>query len=88
MEAKIYFAVKMICALVVFYRLWIFLFCHKIYGLWDKLHNWARIARVDYGSTERNEWLKKPSVKGVRKYTVRICLQISINQSKQKRLIR
>ena len=46
MEANIYFAVKVICALVVFYRLWIFLFCRKIYGLWDKLHNWARIARV------------------------------------------
>ena len=46
MEAKIYFAVKVVCALVVFYRLWVFLFCRKIYGLWDKLHNWARIARV------------------------------------------
>lgn len=46
MEAKIYFAVKVICALFVFYHLWIFLFCRKIYGLWNKLHNWARIARV------------------------------------------
>ena len=46
MEAKIYFAVKVVCGLVVFYRLWVFLFCRKIYGLWDKLHNWARIARV------------------------------------------
>ena len=46
MEAKIYFAVKVVCALVVFYRLWVFLFCRKMYGLWDKLHNWARIARV------------------------------------------
>ena len=46
MEANIYFAVKVVCALVVFYRLWVFLFCRKIYGLWDKLHNWARIARV------------------------------------------
>lgn len=46
MEAKIYFAVKVACAFVVFYRLWVFLFCRKIYGLWDKLHNWARMARV------------------------------------------
>ena len=46
MEAKIYFAVKVVCALFVFYHLWVFLFCRKIYGLWDKLHNWARIARV------------------------------------------
>lgn len=46
MEAKIYFAVKALCALFVFYHLWVFLFCRKIYGLWDKLHNWARIARV------------------------------------------
>ena len=46
MEAKIYFAVKVACAFVVFYRLWVFLFCRKIYGLWDKLHNWARIARI------------------------------------------
>jgi hypothetical protein len=46
MEAKMYFAVKVLCALVVFYRLWVFLFYRKIYGLWDKLHNWARMARV------------------------------------------
>lgn len=46
MEAKIYFAVKVVCTLFVFYHLWVFLFCRKIYGLWDKLHNWARIARV------------------------------------------
>lgn len=46
MEVKIYFAVKVVCALFVFYHLWVFLFCRKIYGLWDKLHNWARKARV------------------------------------------
>lgn len=46
MEAKIYFAVKVVCALFAFYHLWVFLSCRKIYGLWDKLHNWARIARV------------------------------------------
>ena len=46
MEAKIYFVVKVLCALFIFYHLWVFLFCRKIYGLWDKLHNWARIARV------------------------------------------
>ena len=46
MEAKIYFAVKVVCALFVFYHLWVFLFCRKIYGLWDKLYHWARIARV------------------------------------------
>lgn len=42
MEAKIYFVVKVLCALFIFYHLWVFLFCRKIYGLWDKLHNWAR----------------------------------------------
>lgn len=46
MEAKIYFAVKVTFAFVVFYHLWVFLFCRKIYGLWDKLHNWACITRV------------------------------------------
>ena len=46
MEVKIYFAVKVLCALFIFYHLWVFLFCRKIYGLWDKLHNWARITRV------------------------------------------
>ena len=46
MEVKIYFAVKVLCALFVFYHLWVFLFFRKIYGLWDKLHNWARITRV------------------------------------------
>ncbi len=46
MEAKIYFAIKVVCALFIFYHLWVFLFCRKIYGLWDKLYNWARITRV------------------------------------------
>ena len=46
MEVKLYFAVKVLCALFVFYHLWVFLFFRKIYGLWDKLHNWARITRV------------------------------------------
>ena len=46
MEVKIYFAVKVVCALFVLYHLWVFLFCRRIYGLWEELHNWARIARV------------------------------------------
>ena len=59
MEAKIYFAVKVVCALVVFYRLWVFLFCRKIYGLWDKLHNWARIARVGLWKYRKNLMAEK-----------------------------
>ena len=59
MEAKIYFAVKVVCALVVFYRLWVFLFCRKIYGLWDKLHNWARIARVGFWKYRKKRMAEK-----------------------------
>ena len=59
MEAKIYFAVKVVCALVVFYRLWVFLFCRKMYGLWDKLHNWARIARVRFWKYRKKRMAEK-----------------------------
>ena len=59
MEAKMYFAVKVLCALVVFYRLWVFLFCRKIYGLWDKLHNWARMARVRLWKYRKKQMAEK-----------------------------
>lgn len=46
METKIYLTVKVAATIYLFYRLWIFLFCRKVYGLWDKLHVQARITRV------------------------------------------
>ena len=81
MEVKIYFAVKVLCALFVFYHLWVFLFFRKIYGLWDKLHNWARITRVRLWKYRKKRMAEK--AKRERKYTVRICLRKSLNQSKQ-----
>lgn len=46
METKIYLAVRVAAVTYLFYRLWIFLFCRKIYGLWDKLYHLARMARI------------------------------------------
>ena len=88
MEVKIYFAVKVLCALFVFYHLWVFLFCRKIYGLWDKLHNWARITRVRLWKYRKKRIAEKAKRERRRKYTVRICLLISLSQSKQKHLRR
>ena len=84
MEAKIYLAVKVICTLFVFYHLWVFLFCRKIYGLWDKLHNWARIARVRLWKYRKTRMAEKAKREGVRKSMVKICQQISQSQSKQR----
>lgn len=46
MEAKIYLTVRIAATIYLFYRLWVLLFCRKMYGLWDRLHCLARIARV------------------------------------------
>ncbi len=46
MEATIYLTVKIVCAIFIFYHLWIFIFGKKVFGVWDKLYRWARIARV------------------------------------------
>lgn len=36
-SAWIYFSVKVICVLYLLYRLWIILFCYRLFGLWDRL---------------------------------------------------
>ncbi len=46
METTIYLTVKIACAIFIFYHLWIFIFGKKVFGVWDKLYRWARIARV------------------------------------------
>ena len=46
MEAKIYLTVRIAVTIYLFYRLWVFLFCREMYGLWDKLYGLARVARI------------------------------------------
>lgn len=46
MEATLYFTVKIACAVLVLRDLWIFVFNKRMYGIWDKIYNLMRIARI------------------------------------------
>ena len=46
MEIKIYFAVKVLCAVFILYRLWIFIFSQQVYDAWEKVYRMMRIARI------------------------------------------
>ncbi len=46
METKIYFTVKVLCAIFIFYQLWILIFSPKMYAGWDKVYRMMRIARI------------------------------------------
>lgn len=46
METKIYFTVKVLCAVFIFYRLWMFIFSRKMYDSWDKVYRMMRIVRI------------------------------------------
>lgn len=46
MEANIYFTIKALCAVFIFYRLWILIFSQKMYGFWDKVYRMMRIVRI------------------------------------------
>ena len=46
MEIKIYFAVKVLCAIFILYRLWIFIFSQQMYDAWEKVYRMMRIARI------------------------------------------
>ena len=47
MEAKIYFTVKLVCAVFIFRHLWIFIFNREMYGIWEKVYRWMRIVRFN-----------------------------------------
>ena len=47
MEAKIYFTVKLVCAVFIFRHLWIFIFNREMYGVWDKVYRLMRIIRIN-----------------------------------------
>lgn len=47
MEAKIYFTVKLACAVFIFRHLWIFIFNREMYGVWDKAYRLMRIIRIN-----------------------------------------
>lgn len=46
METKIYFTVKVLCAVFIFYQLWIFIFSRKMDGAWEKVYRMMRIVRI------------------------------------------
>lgn len=73
MEAKIYFAVKFLCAVFIFYRLWIFIFSKKMYDSWDKVYRMMRIVRIrlwKYRKEYRERRSKNASKKARRKKAV------------------
>jgi len=73
MEAKIYFAVKFLCAVFIFYRLWIFIFSKKMYDSWDKVYRMMRIVRIrlwKYRKEYREKRSKNASKKARRKKAV------------------
>ena len=59
MEAKIYLAVRIVVAIYLFYRLWVFLFCREIYGVWDKLYHLARVVRIRLWSYKKKRMADK-----------------------------
>lgn len=46
METNIHFTVKVLCAVFIFYQLWIFIFSRKMYGIWERLYRLMRIVRI------------------------------------------
>lgn len=46
METKIYFTIKLVCAVFVLCHLWVFIFNSRIYGIWNRLYLLMRIARI------------------------------------------
>ena len=46
METKIYFTIKLACAFFVLWHLWVFIFNHQMYGIWDRVYRLMRIARI------------------------------------------
>ena len=58
METKIYFTVKVLCAIFIFYQLWIFIFSQKMHDGWDKVYRMMRIARIKLWKY-RKEYRKK-----------------------------
>lgn len=46
METKIYFTIKLACALFVLWHLWVFIFNRQMYGIWERVYRPMRIARI------------------------------------------
>lgn len=46
MESKIYFTIKVLCTIFIFYQLWIFIFSRQMYEAWEKVYRMMRIARI------------------------------------------
>ena len=58
MEAKIYFTIKLVCAVFIFRQLWIFIFNREMYGIWEKAYRLMRIVRINlwkYRKKRRNK---------------------------------
>ena len=46
METEIYFIVKVLCAVFILYRLWMYIFSQRMYDSWDKVYRMIRIVRI------------------------------------------
>ena len=64
MEAKIYFTIKLVCAVFIFRQLWIFIFNREMYGIWEKAYRLMRIVRITLW-----KYRKKRSEKAIRAAT-------------------
>ncbi len=62
METKIYFTVKVLCAVFIFYQLWIFIFSRKMDGAWEKVYRMMRIVRIKLWKY-RKEYKRKKAEK-------------------------
>ena len=69
MEAKIYFTVKVLCIVFIFYQLWIFIFGRQMYDVWEKACRMMRIVRIKLWRC-RKEYREK-KIEKVRKRTRR-----------------
>lgn len=76
MEIKIYFAVKVLCAIFILYRLWIFIFSQQVYDAWEKVYRMMRIARIKlwkYRKEYRIYRERKPKKPGKRQGVRKMC---------------
>lgn len=46
MEAKIYFLVKILCTVFLFYKLWTFIFSREMHDVWEKVCRMMRAVRI------------------------------------------
>ena len=69
MEAKIYFSVKILCTVFLFYKLWTFIFSREMHDVWEKVCRMMRAVRIRLWKCCKGYWKRK--TKNARKNTKR-----------------